>query len=179
MSDQRKPTRREPSEKKPQTKAPSAKRSAQQIRVSPTGDGSWQLVHPRCALERAEDIEEINTMLDAGESEIAQDELRWLLGGCNDFIEAHRLLGELALADRDIELARGHFGIAFHLGAAAANRASGPLPYRHEANRSFLESGKGLIWSLKQLNKTVMMRDVIKKMLRFDPDDPLGIGGMT
>lgn len=130
-------------------------------------------------MERSEDIEEINTMLDAGESEIAQEELRWLLGGCNDFIEAHRMLGELALADGDAQLARGHFGIAFHLGANAANHVDGPLPYRHEANRSFLESGKGLIWSLKQLDKTEMMSDVIKKMLRYDPDDPLGIGGMT
>ena len=36
-------------------------------------------------------------MIDADELEIAQEELRWLLSGCNEFIQAHRLLGDLAL----------------------------------------------------------------------------------
>ena len=54
-------------------------------------------------------------MMEAGEVDIAIDELRWLLSGCSDFIEAHRLLGELALAENDLPLARAHFGYAYSL----------------------------------------------------------------
>jgi hypothetical protein len=121
------------------------------------------------------DLEEVRGMLEAGESHIAIDELRWLLDDCHEFLAAHRLLGELALADDDLKLARGHFGIAFHLGAHAAKKAKGTLPYAREANRDFLESGKGLAWCLMQLEKPEMARDVIEQMLKLDPSDPLNV----
>ena len=47
-----------------------------------TADGqAWELLHPQCAGDRAEDLEEVQKMIDAGEAEIATDELRRLLNG--------------------------------------------------------------------------------------------------
>jgi hypothetical protein len=135
------------------------------------------------------DLKEVQAMLDAGETEIAIDELRWLLDDCREFLAAHRMLGELALADGDLKLARGHFGVAFQLGIKAAEgisrsegplgpRATGPMPYSRPANRDFYESGKALVECLKQLGKTEMARDVIDRLLRLDPSDPLGLASL-
>lgn len=151
--------------------------SASTVRVRQLEDGAWELVHPRCARDRAEDLEEVHKMVDAGELEIAMDECRWLLSGCSDCVEAHRILGEIALAENDLPLARGHFGYAYRLGEQAIARAGhpSPVPYRREANRSFLESAKGLAFCLKQLGKEQMAREVVELTLRCDPGDPLGM----
>ena len=78
-------------------------------------------MHPRCVRDRAEDLEEVRAMIEAGELEIALDELRWLLADCREFIAAHVLLGELAVATQgDLPLARGHFGAGYQLGSADA-----------------------------------------------------------
>lgn len=140
---------------------------------------AWELVHPRCALERREDLEEVEAMLAAGETEIAVDELRWLLDGCGDFVAAHRLLGEQALAEGDVRLARGHFGYAYEIGLSAMPERGldGPLPYRLPTNRAFLESAKGLAWCLGQLGKRRLGRRVIEQLLKCDPTDPLGVKG--
>jgi len=113
-------------------------------------------------------------MLDAGEVDIAIDELRWLLNGCSEFVDAHRLLGELALADGDLPLARGHFGYVHRLGIGALG-SKGPLPYRLPANQGFHESGKGLVWVLMKLGKTDLAREAVADLLRCDPSDPLGV----
>ncbi len=107
-------------------------------------------------------------MLAAGEIEIAVDELRWLLEGCRHLLEAHKLLGEIAFAEGDFELARAHFGYAFQLGAdAMAGRASDDtLPCANPSNRAFHEAGKGLVESLLKLRQ-------VKTAL--DPADPLGV----
>ncbi len=137
----------------------------------------WELVHPRCARDRQEDLEEVRKMVDAGELNIAVDECRWLLNGCSDCLEAHRILGEIALSENDWPLARGHFGYAFRLGEKALDQAGakGPLPYRLAANCSFLEAAKGLAWCLRQLGKAQMAREVIAVLLACDPTDPLGV----
>lgn len=134
-------------------------------------------MHPRCAMERADDLEEVRNMIAMGESEIAVDELRFLLDGCTDFIEAHRMLGEIALAEADLPLARGHFGYAFSIGKKAVQRAAvaGPIPYSRESNQPFYESGKGLAYCLKELGKHELAREVVDDLLRFDPTDPLGV----
>jgi tetratricopeptide (TPR) repeat protein len=140
-------------------------------------DGAWELVHPRCARERAEDIEEVQLMLDAGEVDIAVDELRWLLSGCADFIQAHLLLGEIALEENRLRLARGHFGRAFELGySALPERLDAPVPYRLPANQPFLQAAKGLAWCLHKLNKNAEALAVVEVLLACDPTDPLGVG---
>jgi hypothetical protein len=145
------------------------------------GGAGWELLHPRCALDRREDLDEVRTMIDAGEVDIAIDELRWLLDGCSDCIEAHGMLGELALsADQDPQLARGHFGYAYQLGLTALRRANmpTPVPYRVPANQAFFEAGKGLAYCLTQLEKPEMAREVLDLLLACDPTDPLGFTGM-
>lgn len=116
-------------------------------------------------------------MLDAGEIDVARDECRWLLEGCSECLEAHRILGEIALAENDLPLARGHFGFAYRLGAKALEQAEcrGPLPYRLAANRGFLESAAALARCLKQLGMPEMAAEVIELVLVCDPGDPLGV----
>lgn len=116
-------------------------------------------------------------MIAAGEIEIAMDELRWLLDGCPEFLDAHVILGELAAADNDISLARAHFGIAYQLGTKEIRRVapSGPLPYSLPGNQRFFQAGKGLIWCLEKLKKSDMAREVAAMLLRFDASDPLNI----
>lgn len=149
-----------------------------ELRVKRRGnENAWELVHPRCALERMEDLEEVQQMLDAGEVEVAVDELRWLLDGCSDFVAAHRLLGELALADGDLRLARGHFGHAYNICVSALppQGLPGPLPYRFPVNQGFFESAKGLAWCLHELDRRELALGVLEQMLTCDPTDPLGL----
>jgi hypothetical protein len=115
-------------------------------------------------------------MIDAGEDDIAIDELRWLLNGCSDFIEAHRLLAELALTDGDTKLARAHFGYAYDIGLEALPERGmpGPLACERPANRPFFESAKGLAWCFRELGMPDDARRVLDHMLQLDPSDPLG-----
>lgn len=136
-------------------------------------------------------------MIEAGEVEIARDELLWLVEECREFILAHRLLGELAAEAGDWRLARGHFGYAWQLGCDAIPKSglsqggarpgkpsndlrgaaggSGTLPYSQPANRAFLESGKGLVYCHQQQGSHDMARGVIDQLLKFDPSDPLDV----
>ena len=135
-------------------------------------------MHPRCALERAEDLAEVRLMIDEGEFDVAIDELRWLLGGCSGMIDAHFLLGKLAVeADGDIPLARGHFGYGYQLGLRALRRNKMPSPVLalHPANAGFFNSGRGLVWCLHELGKTEMAREVLEQLLACDPQDPLNL----
>lgn len=138
--------------------------------------GGWELVPPRCVREREADLEEVHSMLELGEIDVAVDELRWLLSQCPDFIEAHRLLGEIALAEDDLPLARGHFGYAYTAGnRAIPKRPEGPLPYALPANQSFFQAAKGLVFCLAQLEKLEMAREVVDRLLSLDPSDPLSV----
>jgi hypothetical protein len=157
-------------------------RAAQQWTLRHVGPAGWELVPPPSAAERAEDLAEVQAMLTAGEVEIARDELLWLLEGCHEFLDAHRLLGELALAEVDLSLARGHFGYAYRLGQRAIEQAdassmpiSRTVPYQLSANQSFHESGKGLVWCLLQLKMSNVAAEVADFLIACDPADPLGV----
>lgn len=120
-------------------------------------------------------------MIEAGELEVAVDELRWVLSGCSEFIEAHCLLGELALEmGGDVPLARGHFGTAYQLGTRTLKRGkcAGPLPFNQPANQAFFRAGQGLTWCLDKLGKSEMANEVVKKLLSLDASDPLGLRAM-
>jgi len=119
-------------------------------------------------------------MIAADETDVARDELRWLLDECHDFLAAHVLLGDLAFAEADWKLARGHYGYAYQLGARAieqarqASRLSATLP----ANQPFFDAGRGLARSLLKLRKRGLARDIIGRLLRLDPADPLALREM-
>ena len=109
----------------------------QTLAVEMRGD-AWEIVHPRCARRRREDIEEIADMLASGEIDIAKDELVWLLSECPDFLEAHVQLCAIAMESDDLRLARGHFGRAYELSLRALEAAGNPrpLPYALRGNES-------------------------------------------
>jgi hypothetical protein len=141
---------------------------------------SWVFAHPRCARDRAEDLDEVREMIEAGEMEIAVDELRWLLSGCAEFIAAHVLLGDLAREAGDLNLARGHYGAGYQLGLQTLRRAKMPKPvlFSQAANRSFFEAGRGLVKSLEKLGKKEMAEEVVATLTEFDPSDPLHLRRM-
>jgi hypothetical protein len=182
VADKRKPQskRSTPSRGQPRPgAAPSVGRHATVVLARKSAAG-WELVHPRCALDRSEDVAEVHKMIAAGESEVARDELQWLLGGCSDMIDAHKTLGEIALVDHDLPLARGHFGYAYQLGVKAFDRAGADrAPYQVPANQAFFEAGKGLAYCLRELGKTGMAAEVVERLLALDPTDPLGVRGLA
>jgi tetratricopeptide (TPR) repeat protein len=138
---------------------------------------AWELVHPRCSRKRREDIEEVEAMVEEGETEIAHDELVWLLSECPDFLEAHVQLGLIALEDDDAKLARGHFGRAYELAIRALDAAGSPqpLPYELDSNKPFFQAAKGLVHSLMELGRKQAAKDVCQRLAALDPTDPLGI----
>jgi len=159
----------------------SSKRSSNHVAVDRARGGQgWVLTHPRDVLECAEDLEEVRAMIAAGEAEVAIDELRWLVETCPEMIEAHYLLGKLAVESTgDVALGRGHFGFGYQLGQRALVKSGNPTPVTalHPANRPFFDAGRGLAWCLAELGKRDMALEVIEHLLRCDPSDPLGLGG--
>lgn len=153
------------------------RRSPSGIRVRRARENGYELVFPPGVRERADDMEEIHSMLAAGEIEIAVDELRWLLDGCRELLEAHALLGQIAFRESDLDLARAHFGYAFQLGIDALPRGGldGPLPHGHPANRAFHEAGKGLVETLLKLGEMKTAQHIAGQLFALDPSDPLGV----
>ncbi|QDU89993.1 hypothetical protein Pla175_33920 [Pirellulimonas nuda] len=150
---------------------------ALKLRKLESGAG-YVLVHPRCVRDRAEDIEEVRLMIDAGELEVATDEIRWLLSGCSAFVEAHLLAGVIAVElSNDVKLARGHFGYAYGLGLKALHAAkfAGPLLAAQPANGPWHEAGRGLAWCLQRLDKAAMADEVVATLLAADASDPMGV----
>ena len=143
---------------------------------SPAGP-AWEFVHPRCARRRRVDMEEVEAMVEAGETEIARDELIWLLSECPDFLDAHVHLGLLALEEGDPKLARGHFGRAYELCLRALEAAGNPLtlPYALEGNKPFYEAAKGLVHCLLDMGRRKVAEDVCRRIASLDHSDPLAI----
>ncbi len=116
-------------------------------------------------------------MLEAGETEVARDELVWLLSECPDFLDAHVRLGLMALEDGDPKLARGHFGRAYELCLRTLEAAGSPRPLPHEldGNKPFFEAAKGLVHCLLQTGRRPLAGGVCARIAALDPADPLGI----
>src|SRR5215210_6268175 len=162
------------SKRKAKSRRPSG--SSDGISVRRTTDGkSWVFVHPRCARDRSEDLEEVQMMIEAVETDVALDELRWLLSGCSEFIAAHVLLGNIALDTNDLPLARGHYGAGYQLGLQTLRRAKMPKPLlaSQPANQSFFEAGRGLVWALEKLGKPQMAEEVMSTLVELDSSDSL------
>lgn len=180
MAAKRKPTPKPRSSQAPRRDPPEPPKASDAIGVRRVPDKDvFELVFPRCVRDRKDDLDEARAMLDAGEIDIAVDELRWLLEGCNVLLEAHTLLGEVAIGDDDLILARNHFGFAYEMGLEALGpKFAGTLPYTRKANQPFFEAGKGLAWSLKQLGEPKLAKEVVDQLLALDPADPLGLKAM-
>lgn len=136
-------------------------------------DGNrYSFTPPVCAFDRKEDLEEVQQMIAAGELEIARDELLYLVADCRAFLEAHNLLGELALEEEDISLARGHFGFAYEIGLDSLPAGfRGILPAKRDYNRAFFLAGRGLARCLIARGQSKEGRDVLVQLSRFDPQE--------
>ena len=158
----------------------SAPKSQITVREVPGERGVFELVYPACVRARSDDMEEVHRMLEAGEIDVAVDELRWLLERCRALLEAHELLGRIALAAEDFDLARGHLAYAFELGSAAtaAQGLSGVLPSTRPANGPFFRAGRGLAECLKRQGEASAAKRVVERLLALDPRDSLGIRGV-
>jgi dTMP kinase len=126
-------------------KPPSRRSGRDKLRVEARdlpGGPQWEFVQSRCARRRLEDIAEVVARVEAGEIEIARDELVWLLSECPDFLEGHVQLGLIALEEDDPKLARGHFGRAYELCCRVLDAANSPrpLPYSLAGNKPFYEA---------------------------------------
>lgn len=115
----------------------------------------YELVHPRCVLQRRSDYEEGLTLWKEGDPEGARDALRFALEGCGDNLWVHVALGRIALEwDEDFSLARGHFGYAFELVERALPRSfTGRLPRKIPGNAPFFEAAEGLAACYEGLGK--------------------------
>jgi tetratricopeptide (TPR) repeat protein len=168
-----------PPGKRPRDKKGSGGDKITVVRREAAGSVAWEIVQPRCARRRQEDIEEVEAMIEAGEPEIAREELVWLLSECPDFLEAHVQLGLIALEDGDAKLARGHFGRAYELCLraieAAGNPPPKPLPHALPGNHPFFEAAKGLVHCLLETGRKKTAVDICRRIAPLDPVDPLGI----
>lgn len=145
------------------------------VKVKLQKSGVWTFVQPRCVRERELDLEDVEAMLDAEEVEIARDELRWLLEGCPDNIAIHYWLGDLAMREQDVKLARGHYGYAYEIGHRALRREHfpTPLPVDREENEIWYAAAKQLAWCLKLLEKKDLLIEVVKFVRHCDPQNTL------
>jgi len=111
-------------------------------------------------------------MIAAGELEIARDELLYLVSDCRGFLEAHNRLGELALEEGDVPLARGHFGFAFEIGIESLPKGfCGILPSAVAYNAPFFLAGRGLARCLIARGQRAEGRKVLEQLARFDPGE--------
>src|SRR5579863_898243 len=132
----------------------------------------FSLQPPICAVDRKEDLDEVQNMIAGGELEIARDELLYLVSDCRGFLEAHNLLAELALEEEDISLARGHFGFAYEIGLdSLPSGFRGILPADRDYNRAFFLAGRGLARCLIARGQSKEGRDVLVQLARFDPQE--------
>jgi len=156
----RRPARRQP-------------RAAQaMLRLEPLGNHRFAFKAPPCARERDLDLEEVQAMIAAGETEIARDELLYLVADCRAFLEAHNLLGDLALQAADLAVARGHYGFAYELGLASLPSGfRGTLPAGRNYNVQFFRAGLGLARCLLARGKAEAAGQVARQLARFDPSE--------
>lgn len=141
------------------------------IGLRPLQAGDFELVHPRCVEERADDTREALAIWEAGEPEEARDVLRFALEGCGDNLWAHVALGRIALeAFSDLPLARGHFGYAVERARRALPSGfTGRLRANRAANRPFLDALEGLARCYEALGRPETAAELRREAERFSP----------
>ena len=151
-------------------RAPPPSSPTVQLQLKRLDDRRFALQPPSCAYDRKEDLEEVRAMIAAGELEIARDELLYLVSDCRGFLDAHNLLGELALDEDDVPLARGHFGFAYEIALDSLPEGfRGVLPAKVGYNRAFFLAGRGLARCLIARGQKGEGREVLKKLSQLDP----------
>jgi hypothetical protein len=134
--------------------------------------GGLALVEPFCAREREDDLDEVHSMMRAEEYDIARDELLYLVSDCRAFFTAHNLLGEIALIDGDVGVARGHFGFVLEtVMKGLPSGFAGRLPARRGYNTTVFSAGKSLARCLVALEEIKGAGTVLKRLAAWDPTE--------
>ncbi|MSR56299.1 MAG: tetratricopeptide repeat protein [Planctomycetaceae bacterium] len=142
------------------------------LRIRRLDANRYALLIPITALDRQEDIDEVKVMIAAGELDIARDELLYLVSDCRGFLEAHNLLGELALEEHNVSLAQGHFGFAYEIGVDSLPPGfRGRLPANKEYNGAFFLAGRGVARCLIARGQIDKGREVLELLARLDPQE--------
>lgn len=145
---------------------------AARLRSKSLEGGRLAFLPPVCAVDRCEDLDEVHNMIAGGELEIARDELLYLVSDCRAFLEAHNLLGELALEEGDLALAKGHYGFAYEIGLdSLPPDFRGKLPAGKGYNAVFFHAGRGLARCLIARGEVPAGREVLKRLLQLDPQE--------
>lgn len=156
-----------PEEKRP---LPRPEEAGARLQLKRMDGNRFAFQMPICARDRAEDLDEVRQMIAGGELEIARDELLYLVSDCRAFLDAHNLLGELALEENDIPLSQGHFGFAYEIGLDSLPPGfRGILPANRDYNRAFFLSGRGLARCLIARGQRDKGREVLVQLSKFDP----------
>jgi hypothetical protein len=167
--DQPAPNRRPGARSKPPD---NLRRDGELLSLQKFGGDRFAFVSPVCAVDRREDIAEVREIIAGEEFDIARDELLYLVSDCRGFLEAHNLLGELALEDNDVKLAKGHFGFGYETGLGLLPPGGIiQLPANLGDNRHFFAAGRGLARCLIALSKRSDGREVLQKLARYDPHE--------
>ncbi|MGB4728557.1 MAG: hypothetical protein WBH86_14215 [Thermogutta sp.] len=170
--------RRSPGTGRSRKKTDSQRRTGQSqgISVRRIQGDVYELVYPRKARLLRDDIEEVYDMIAHEEWDLAVDELLWLLRECRELLEAHQLLGRIALFQNKLDLARAHLGHAYELGLNATGKDfRGRLPFTQAANRPLLQATRDLVECLIRLNERDLATSVAQRLLQWDPSDPLHV----
>lgn len=141
--------------------------------ASPGESPELELVPPGCARERDLDMEEVQAMLDAGELDIARDELLYLVSGCRQLLPAYQILGELALEEGNIGLAKGYFGFAYETVLPCLAGRDGGLPPGAGYNDAFVSAARGLARCLIARKEYDKGREVLGTVLKHRPGDEI------
>ena len=149
---------------------PDAEETGARLKLIRIDGNRFSFQAPVCAFDRKEDLDEVHQMISGGELEIARDELLYLVSDCRAFLDAHNVLGELALEENDVPLSQGHFGFAYEIGLDSLPPGfRGILPANRDYNRAFFLAGRGLARCLIARGQRDKGRDVLVQLLKFDP----------
>lgn len=109
-------------------------------------------------------------MIAHDEPELAREELLYLVADCRAFFPAHNLLGDLAIAEDKLNVARGHFGFVYELTMQAlGTNFHGRLPATRGYNQHFFQAGKSLARCLATLGNLDEAADLLRQLLKLDP----------
>ena len=146
------------------------------IRIRRVEADVFELVFPGKVRMLGDDLEEVHDIIAHEEWDLAVDELLWLLRECHELLEAHQLLGRIALFQNKLDLARAHLAYAYELGLNATGKNfEGRLPFSQMANRPLLQATRDLVDCLLRLNERDLAVSIAQQLLKWDPSDPLHV----
>ena len=125
-------------------------------------------------------IDEITAFHEAGDHDLAELIAGELLARDLRCLEAHALLGRFysdgPLEQRWTERALRHYRVGSAIGELSIESGfEGRLPWRLRGNRAFLSCLGGYGRALERVGDGGSARDVFERLLKLDPEDPIGV----